>query len=315
MGWITLAAAQEAVGTTANTNEAANLIATWLQDVCARTPISRTYPVITVYSRDGIALKQERAVTVVEYRGLDKTLAKFLAHYLEEDNTCQWTMYGIDQMGGIHEAEVTYGPPSTTYADTLFYWIGGSGTRKQVDAIHSKLGRYFYPPTSGTSVHADAQRANASDGWMVRTTSTSYAAPSYAALQRTINMAFIPFPPNEAWVGVVVSESGQKTMIADGVHAPVFQSVKTVTREYRYLSLAQASDKVTSETETNSRTFEVQVMVVQSTGGNVYRTVTVRGGGSDGGTAATDKVATSRPQANGLYTVSVNEITYQVTTS
>lgn len=318
MGWITLAQAQTGASTTDSTNAAAKLIATWLDGQNACVNVSHTHPTNTVYSRDGITLQQEMDVQVVEYRGLAKDLADFIAQYLNENNTRQWRMYGIDTYNNIHEAEITYGQPSTSSANTVYYWIGEAGGYKYVTDIYQKLGHSFYPPTDGKAVEAEAQRSNAADGWVVRVTTTLYPVPSpysYTSSARTINKAFIPVPPAEAWNGVTVSENKQKTFVAYDGNTPVYQNVTTVVKEYRYLTLAQASAKVTSEAANNSRTLDVRVVVSWGTGGTTYKNITVRGGGTNGTTAATDKVATSRPQGEGLYTVSVNEITYQVTTS
>lgn len=320
IGWITLAQAQTGASTTASTNAAAKLIATWLDGQNACVTVSHTHPTETLYSREGISLKQELDVLVVEYRGLAKDLADFLAQYLNEDNTRQWLMYGIDQFNNIHEAEITYGPPSNSYATALYYWVGGAGSSKYVTDLNTKLGHYFYPPTDGKTVEAEAQRSNAADGWFVRVTTTLYLVPSpypYTYSSRDINKAFIPVPPAEAWNGVTVSQNKQKTFLAYNNNTPVYQNVTTTVKEYRYLTLAQASSKVASESAgaSNSRTFDVRVAVSWGTGGTSYKNITVRGGGNDGSTAATDKVVTSRPQGHGLYTVTVNEITYQGSTS
>ena len=315
MGWITLTQARNGAGVTEYSNAGAKLIAEWLEGQNACVPVSEEHPTNTVYSREGISLKQEVDVQVVEYRGLTKGLAKHLALYLKEDNTRQWLMYGIDQFNNIHEAEITYGPPNNSWANSLYYWVGGAGGYKYVNDLNNKLGHYFYPPTDGKAVEAEAQRSNAADGWIVRATTTQYIAPSYTDVSRDINKAFIPVPPAEAWNGVTVSQNKQKTFVAYDGSTPVYQNTTTVVKEYRYLTLSQASSKVTSEAANNSRTFDVRVVVSWGTGGTTYKNITVRGGGTNGSTAATDKVATSRPQGHGLYTVSVNEITYQVTTS
>lgn len=322
MGWITLAEAQAGANTTESTNAAAKLIAAWLDNQNAACVISHDHPTETVYSRDGITFQQEKDVSVVEYRGLARDLAEFLSRYLGENNIRQWMMYGIDAQSEIHEVEATYGPPYSDYQNYIYYWIGGAGSsKKYISNVYSKLGRYFYPPTDGHLVEVAAQRANAADGWMARATTTDFIAPSYGTKSytgsyvREINKAFIPLPPNEAWDGVIVSQNKSKTLVAyDGI-TPVYQNVSAVVREYRYLSLAQASAKVSSEASNASRSIDVRVLVSWGTNGTTYKNVTVRGGGDNGNTAATDKVPTSRPQGHGLYTVSVNEITYQVTTS
>ena len=314
MGWITLSQAQAGAGTTDTTNASAILIATWLEGQKAGYVVSHTHPIETVYSRDGIDLKQEIDITVKEYRGLAKDLAEFLARYLYENNTVQWTMYGITSTEDIHEAEITYGAPQSSYADTLAYKIGGSGTNKYLQSINSLLGHYFFPPSNGKLVEADAQRANAADGWMVRATTTNYIAPDYTSTSRVINKAFIPLPPTEAWNGIVVSQSKQKIFVAYDGATPYYQNTTTVVREYRYLTKSQAAAKVNSEATNNSRTRDIRVKVAWGAGGDTYKNISVRDGGS-GKTAGTDKVATSRPQGRGFYTVSVNEITYQVTTS
>ena len=315
MGWITLAEAQAGANTTESTNAAAKLIAEWLNDQNAAFVISHDHPTETVYSRDGITFQQEKDVSVVEYRGLARDLAEFLSRYLGENNIRQWMMYGIDAQGEIHEVEATYGSPDSQYQNVMYYWIGGSGGIQYLSQISSKLGRLFYPPTDGRLVEVTAQRANAADGWMARATTTDFIAPSYNSKDRVINKAFMPLPPTEAWDGVIVSQNKSKTLVAYDGTTPVYQNVSTVVREYRYLSLAQASEKVSSEASNASRSIDVRVLVSWGTSGTTYKNVTVRGGGSNGMTAATDKVPTSRPQGHGLYTVSVNEITYQVTTS
>ena len=318
MGWITLSQALSGAGVGAGVSsyEAAQLVATWLQNQGAQAQISTTHPVITLYSRDGISLKQRQSVRVVEYRGLAQDLANGLALYLPEDNTRQWSMYGIDQAGNIHEAEITYGPAGAYATDSLLYKIGGTGAIKAVSGIHTMLGYYFYPPTDGKKIEVDTHRSNAADGWAARVVTTDFYAPSYSADGanfREINKAFIPVPPREAWEGVIVSKDARKTFIADDFGTPVFQNITTVEKEYRYLSLAQAAEKVSSEAASNSRTIDVRVHVTW--GQNTYKNITVRGGGATGVDAATDKVATCRPQGHGLFTVTVNETTYQVTTS
>ena len=318
MGWITLAEARTGANTNASTNAAAKLIATWLEGQGAGFTTSHDHPTDNIFSRDGIAFVQEMDIVVKEYRGIAKDLADFLAQYLNENNTRKWKMYGLTTTGDIHEVEATYGPPASANVATLYYWQGGAGTVKSLTNLSAKLGSSFYPPTDGTQVVANAQRANASDGWMVRVVNTSYIMPQYgyANQARTVNKAFIPLPPNEAWNGVVVSEHKEKTFLTYDGNTPVYQNVTTVVREYRYLTLAQATAKVTSETASNSKTLDVQVQVSwSSSGGTVTKNVVVRGGGTNGKTAATDKVPTSRPQGDGLYTVSVNEITYQVSNS
>ena len=192
MGWITLTQARNGAGVTEYSNAGAKLIAEWLEGQNACVPVSEEHPTNTVYSREGISLKQEIDVQVVEYRGLTKGLAKHLALYLKEDNTRQWLMYGIDQFNNIHEAEITYGPPHNSWANSLYYWVGGAGGYKYVNDLNNKLGHYFYPPTDGKAVEAEAQRSNAADGWIVRATTTKYIAPSYADVSRDINKAFIP---------------------------------------------------------------------------------------------------------------------------
>lgn len=315
MGWITLEEAQTGAGTTATTNEAAKLIATWLDGHGFGYVVSDNRPVDTVYSRDGIDLKQERRIVVKEYRGIARSLAKFLSEYLYENTTVQWTLYGITNTEDIHEVEITYGPPKSSHVDALSYYIGGSGANKWLLNIYAYLGHYYYPPDTGTLVEAAAQRVNAADGWMVRVTTTTYIAPNYASSSRTINKAFIPLPPTEAWNGIVVSRSKQKTFICDDRNTPVYQSIETVVREYRYLTKSQADAKVDSEAANNSKTYDVRVVVSWGTSGTTTKNITIRGGGTNGSTPATDKVATSRPQGRGLYTVTVNEITYQGTTS
>lgn len=319
MGWITLAQARTGANTSASTPAAAQAIATWLAGQNACTTVSHTHPANTVYSREGISLQQELDVKVLEYRGLAKDLAEFLARYLAEDTTRQWIMFGIDQFNGIHEVEITYGDPSTSSASAVYYWIGGAGSQKSVGSISTKLGHVFYPPATGLQVATEAQRANAADGWMVRVTTTEYIAPSYTGSgsnARTINKAFIPVPPNEAWEGVTVSKSKQKTFIAYDGSTPVYQSVETVVKEYRYLTETQASAKVESECAQNSKTYDVRVQTSwSSSGGALYKNIQLRGGGNNGSTAATDKIATSRPMGHGLFVVTVNEVTYQGTTS
>lgn len=315
MGWITLSEAQAGANTTESTNESAKLIAEWLNDQNAACVIAHDHPTETVYSRDGITFQQEKDVSVVEYRGLARDLAEFLSRYLGENNTRQWMMYGIDAQSEIHEVEATYGSPDSKYLNGMYYWIGGAGGAKQLTGIKTILGSYFYPPTDGRLVAVTAQRANAADGWMARATTTDFIAPSYGSNVRKINKAFLPLPPTEAWNGVIVSQNKSKTLVAYDGTTPVYQNVSTVVREYRYLSLAQASAKVSSEASNASRSIDVRVLVSWGTNGTTYKNVTVRGGGDNGKTAATDKVPTSRPQGHGLYTVSVNEITYQVTTS
>lgn len=315
MGWITLEEAQTGAGTSDTTNAAAELIATWLDGQYAGYVVSDNQHEDTVFSRDGIDLKQQRRIVVKEYRGIAKSLAKFLAQYLHKNNTVQWTLYGITDTEDIHEVEITYGPHKSSYASSLVYYIGGSGNYQSLSDINTLLGHYYYPPDNGTLVETYAQRANAANGWMVRVTTTTYIAPNYTSASRTINKAFIPLPPTEAWNGIVVSQSKQKVFVANDGDTPVYQNTTTVVREYRYLTKSQAETKINAEAANNSRTLDVRVTVSWGTGGSTYKNISVRGGGTNGTTAATDKVPTSRPQGRGFYTVSVNEITYQVTTS
>ena len=310
MSWITLAEARTGANTSASTNAAAKLIATWLEGLKAGYEVSHDHPTETVFSRDGISLVQEMDISVKEYRGLAKDLAEFLAQYLQENNTRKWKMYGITSNGEMYESETTYGGPASSAKAYLYYWLGGAGQTKSVSTS-------FYPPTDGLMVEAHAERANSADGWMVRAIATSYTVPDpgYHSNNRTVNKAFIPCPPTEAKNGVVVSQSKQKTYVSNDGTNSVYQNVTTVVREYRCLTQAEANTKVTSEAASNSKTYDVRVLVSWGTLGSYYKNMQVRGGGDDGQTAATDKVATSRPQGDGLYTVSVNEVTYQVTFS
>lgn len=319
MGWITLEQARSGAGTTESSNAAAKLIATWLRGINASYVVSHDHPTVTTYSRDGIAFQQEKDVHVREYRGLAQDLAEFLSRWLGEDTTRTWPMFGLDALGNTHEVDATYGAPSSTRAQTLYYKAGDAGSWKSVTNIATLLGSNFYPPTDGKTVEVSAQRANAADGWMARVTTTTFVAPNYASnatnVVRGINLSFIPFPTNESQNGAVVSKSQTKTFVTYDGTTPVYQTVETVTREYRNLTLAQATSKIDSETVSRSKTIDVKVVVSWGTAGTTYKNVTVRGGGTNGTTAATDKEATSRAQGGGLYTVTVTEITYQVVNS
>lgn len=316
MGWITLAEARLGANTSASTNVAAKLIATWLYDRGAGFDISHTHPTETTFSRDGISVVQERDVKVIEYRALSQDLADFLAQYLNENNTQEWPLFGVTANGDSHMASAIYGPPASSTGAWYTYYKGAGATSTVENGGSSSagLGYNFYPPTTGTAVDAISSRSNAADGWMVRVTTTQYICPNYQGARATCK-AFLPFPPAAIRGGVVVSDHGEKTFVAYDGNTPVYQNVNTIVREYRYLTQSQASNKVSSEKTSNSRTFDVRVAVSWGTSGTTYKNISVRGGGNNGLTAATDKVAVSRPMGGGLYVVSVNEVTYQVTNS
>ena len=333
MAWISLAEAQAGAGTTDLTNAAAKSISAWLATRGSKVETAADSKLNTVFSHDGITFKQQVDTTVVEYRGLSKDLAKFLGKYLNEDNTREWQFWGVSQAGEVYQVTAIYGPPSTSKnIDYAYYWPGESGRSDQYkrrSVTKSTIGYDFYPPTKGAKVEATANRSNEADGWIVTETKTEFPLPtvggaesvlpyvaySYSTTYRDYNRAFIPIIPNEAADGIVTSTNKQKTLVAYDGGTPFYQNITAVTREYNYLTATEAAAKVNSLAANGSRVIDVRVLVSWGTGGSTYKNVQVRGGGSNGTTAATDTTATSRPIGNGYYCVSANSVTYQVTTS
>lgn len=316
MGWITLAQARAGAGTTANSNAAAKLVADWLDQQGAKIVTASNTVTSKAFSGHGIDCTQTRATETAEYRALARDLAEWLARWLGEDTTVEWDMFGVDANGNVHQCICIYGPPSTSTAK-LAYYKGGTGNYIWTSAAHPHPSKYTGTEQIGTPgrlVTAAAERANPADGWRVVVNSSVYMCPDYSNV-RTENKAFIPAVPNEAQNGIVTSRRKEKVCV-NSEGTAVYQNTTTVEREYRYLTETEAAAKVTSESSQASKTYDARVRTSWSTGGaETYKNVTVRGGGADGRTAATDKVAVSRPMENGYYVVTVTETTYQATTT
>ena len=316
MGWMTLAEAQAGANTTESTNAAAKTVFAWLKTRKHAVTISHVHPIETVYSRNGITCKQEYDHETVEIRGIALDLAEWLAMYLQEDTSVVWDMYGLDKDGEIHTCQCTYGPAGPV-TRTLGYRKGGNGTGTWTTDYHN------YPvmvssttdTRAGRKVEVSNARANEADGYRVTVDTIVYFCPKYDTYARTFNPAFIPCPPNEAKDGIVVSTNKQKVLIAYEVDKPIYQNTTSVVKEYRYLTASEAATKVNEVASNGSRVIDVRVVVSWGTSGTTYKNIQVRGGGTNGTTAATDITATSRPMGNGYYVVSANEVTYQVTNS
>lgn len=308
MAWITLAEARAASGASGDTAADAKAIAGWLAENGASFETSSHKSQNLIFARDGMSFVQAVATTVVEYRGLAQDCADFLAEHLNEDDTRSWNFYGVSASGEVYCVEATYGPPASSSVNGAYYKVGETGSWK----LRSKT---VYLPTNGTSVDAQASRANDSGGYLVSATTTVYEAPDYHSSARKVNVAFIPVPPTEASSGIVVSVGKTKTYLSSDHGTDVFQNTTTVVKEYRYLSSQEAEAKVASEQASNSRTYDVSVVVSWGSQGTYTKNIQTRGGANAGRTAATDKTAVSRPMGDGLCCVTVTETTYQVTTS
>ena len=316
MAWLSKADAKSGAGVTADTNAAAKSVLAWLKDRMHVVPLSHTHPIETVYSKNGISCKQEYDHETVEIRGITLDLAEWLALYLQEDTSVVWDMYGLDKDGEIHTCQCTYGPAASEVR-RLGYKKGGNGTNT------ATTNAVTYPtPISdvnatgaGRKVEVGNARANEADGYRVTVDTIVYFCPQYDIFARDLNPAFIPCPPNEAKNGMVVSKNKQKVLVAYDGNTPVYQNTTSVVREYRYMTASEAAAKVDAVASNGSRVIDVRVAVSWGTGGTTYKNIQVRGGGSNGTTAATDITPTSRPMGNGYYVVSASEITYQVTTS
>ena len=305
MGWITLAEAQTGASTSASTNAAAKLIATWLDNQGAGVVISQRSPTETLFSRDGISLVQKYSQVVTEYRGLSKDLAVFLGDHLPEDSTKEWTMFGITAQGEVYVATATYGP-AATWTSTMTYWKGETGSSNTTASSFN----YPNPDTGGIRVETDCYRANEADGWRVRVTKTAFVAPDYHAWSRDYNKAFIPAPP--ATDGIVVSSSKVKQYLAPNC----YQNINTMVTEYRFLTAAEAATKIGNLAASGSRVYAESIPVSWSTSsGTTYMTVQIRGGTSGSTSVGTDVQATSRPDGNGYFTVTATTISYNGSSS
>lgn len=317
MAWLSLAQAKSKANVTANSLAAAKTVITWLTENGYCFSTAHVHPINTTFSRSGISFKQELDVESFEIHGITKDLAEWLCRWRQEDTTIVWDMYGIDSKGEIYTVEATYGKPYFT-TSSVYYWIGGAGNSKSVSGANRPVAISSTADNSDAGIRVELEngRANEAGGWHVTMTRTVFFCPDYSSNSSgRMNPAFIPVPPKEASDGIVVSTNKQKTLVAYDGGTPVYQNVTQTVREYRYLTAAAAATKVTSEAKNASRVIDVRVLVSWGTGGSTYKNVQVRGGGSNGTTAATDVVPTSRPMGNGYYCVSANEITYQVTTS
>ena len=303
--WITLAQARAGAGTTASTNAAAKLIATWLDGLDSGVPLSKSSPTDILFSRDGISLVQKYSREVTEYRALAEDLADFLKEYLPEDSTKEWTMFGITAQGEVHVATATYGPASNS-TSRLSYYKGETGSS------YTTTGSFTYPDysTGGVRVEAESYRANEADGWRVRVTKTTFFAPNYSFWNRAYNKSFIPAPPTTD--GVVVSSSKVKQFLGPNC----YQNINTTVTEYRFLTASEAASKIAALAASGSRVYAESIPISwSSTGGTTYMTVQVRGGTSGSTSVGTDVQATSRPDGNGYFTVTATAISYNGSTS
>jgi len=316
MAWLSKADAKSGAGVTADTNAAAKSVLAWLKDRMHVVPLSHTHPIETVYSKNGISCKQEYDHETVEIRGITLDLSEWLALYLQEDTSVVWDMYGLDKDGEIHTCQCTYGPAASGTLK-MGYKKGGNGTGTWTsDSVTYPTAISGVNATgAGRKVEVGNARANEADGYRVTVDTIIYFCPQYNTYARDMNPAFIPCPPNEAKNGMVVSTNKQKVLVAYDRNTPVYQNTTSVVREYRYMTASEAAAKVDAVASNGSRVIDVRVVVSWGTGGTTYKNIQVRGGGTDGATAATDISATSRPMGNGYYVVSASEITYQVTTS
>lgn len=315
MAWLSKEDAKSGAGVSDDNNAAAKTVFAWLKTRKNAVTLSHVHPIETVYSKNGISCKQEYDHETVEIRGITLKLAEWLAFYLQEDTSVVWDMYGIDKDGEIHTCQCTYGPAASG-TQKFLYRKGGNGT----NTVTTNYQTYPTPISdvdatgAGRKVEVGNARANEADGYRVTVDTIVYFCPQYNTT-RDFNLAFIPCPPNEAKNGVVVSKNKQKVLVAYDGNTPVYQNTTSVVREYRYMTASEASAKVEAVASNDSRVIDVRVVVSWGTGGTTYKNIQVRGGGSNGTTAATDITATSRPMGNGYYVVSASEITYQVTTS
>jgi len=317
MSWLTKAEAKSGASVSADNNAAAKTVLAWLKTRGNVVTLTHVHPIETVYSQNGITCCQEYDYVSEEVRGVALDLAEWLARYLQEDTTVVWDMFGLDKDGEIHTCQCTYGTAASGTAK-LGYKKGGNGTGTYT--TNNQTYPTFVSSTTasgaGRKVDVANSRANEADGYRVTVNTTVYFCPQYNIYARDMNPAFIPCPPNEAKNGVVTSTSKEKVLVAYDGNAPVYQNTETVVREYRYLTASEAATKVNAVAANASRTIDVRVTVSWSTSGNTsYKNIQVRGGGTNGTTAATDITATSRPMGNGYYVVSASEVTYQVTTS
>ena len=316
MAWLSKEDAKSGAGVSDNNNAAAKTVFAWLKTRKNAVTLSHVHRIETVYSKNGITCKQEYDHETVEIRGITLELAEWLAFYLQEDTSVVWDMYGLDKDGEIHTCQCTYGPAASG-TRKLGYKKGGNGT----NTATSNSVTYPTPISdvnatgAGRKVEVGNARANEADGYRVTVVTIVYFCPQYDSFARDFNLAFIPCPLNEAKNGVVVSTNKQKVLVAYDGNTPVYQNTTSVEREYRYMTASEAAAKVEAVASNGSRVIDVRVTVSWGTGGTTYKNIQVRGGGTNGTTAATDITATSRPMGNGYYVVSASEITYQVTTS
>ena len=316
MSWLTKSEAKSGAGVSADNNTTAKTVFEWLKTRRNAVTLSHVHPIETVYSKNGITCKQEYDHETVEIRGITLDLAEWLAMYLQEDTSVVWDMYGLDKDGEIHTCQCTYGPAASG-TQKLGYKKGENGTGTWTSNYET------YPTAisgvnaigAGRKVEVGNARANEADGYRVTVNTTVYFCPHYNTYARAMNPAFIPCPPNEAKNGVVTSTSKEKVLVAYDGNTPVYQNTTSVVREYRYMTASEAATKVNAVASNGSRVIDVRVAVSWGTGGTTYKNIQVRGGGTNGTTAATDITATSRPMGNGYYVVSASEIKYQVTNS
>ena len=261
MAWITLDEARAACGASAG----AAAVLAWLDGLGAVVRTGRTPTVVRLYSRKGFSLLQEVVTETREVRGLARGLAVFLADGLRSDNTRTHDYYALhtatrsgNDWTGIEAAEVsvTAGPPAIDQTNVTFH-PGG---------LTNAVQRRFNVPTEGLAVVAEARRANEADGWTVAMTETAYGVP-YTEDARNV---FTPGMPDIlSGIGQVVSKSSSRTFVFSYAGAVLFQTETTTVTEYRYLTQAEAAQKVADNTADSS-----YVRVSKSSGGvTVYREV------------------------------------------
>ena len=313
MSWMTKADAQTLSGiSTINDNATATQFVTWARTngYCVRVAYSSE--AARLYNDNGISLTQTISTSVYEIRGLERDFATNLAQYLTSDTTRRWTYYAVDANGDVQAVQVNEAPPAAA-TKTVYYRLGGSTTWKSKSGVTV--------PDSEINARvavARASRVNDAGCWRVNLTYTTYQhLPYNNSATRVGGNWFIPIPMAEATNGLVVSQSATKTFVSYDGSTPIYQKETTVVKEYRYLTETEAASKVQSETASNSRTYDVKCQVSwSSSGGTTYKNVQVRGGGTDGRTAATDKTAVSRLVSKEMgWCVTVTETTYQGTTS
>lgn len=285
------------------------------------------------YSANGIALIQRVEHRTQTVGGLSRDFAQTLADNLNYSNVVDHTFfgfYGTSSSYGVATVRVPCGPFSSSKLD-VYYFIGSDTSYKR-----PSTSTVCYPGDGQTHT-ATAQRSDDADGWTVTLEIENYISPvnvrtpdvawgTVSARTPVETRNFCPetnnggstvYRPGEVSSGVAISRQHRKVYVAKDGTTSVFQNQTTVVKEYRYLNANEAESLVSSESAANSKCLDVSVLVSwNSSGSTVTKNVTVRGGGTDGKTAATDKEASARFDGDERqWTVTVVETTWQVTTS